>query len=265
MIPNFRRSRDLVAARIQAHWAAQVVSALGTALLPHREDYSETNLGWDHDRQALMGRSVQGVTAGLRVADLVWLVAGPRPAERSAVGSTIADGLRWLHSVAVENGLANRPLDHGSYDLPPHELARGGRFELVSGLDEVAAWFDVASLAIGRIAEGARGADEVRCWPHNFDLATLLPLGTGRTIGVGLSPGDADIPEPYFYVTPHPRPEPGEGPVVLPSGRWNERGWFGAVLRGSEIPSDDPRTAVDGFLDAAVEACRGTAAGSLPS
>ena len=63
MVPNFARSRELVDARIQAHWAAQVVSALGRALLPHRDDSSETNLGWDGERQALMGRAVQGVTA----------------------------------------------------------------------------------------------------------------------------------------------------------------------------------------------------------
>lgn len=256
MVPNFRRSHELVAARTQAHWAAQVVSALGTSLLPHADDYSETNLAWDRDRRALVGRSVQGVIAGLRVADLVWFVIGRGPAERPAVGSTVADGLRWLRSVAVENGLADRPLDRSPYDLPPHELARGGRFESVDGLDEIAAWFDVASLAIGRISQTAPAADEVRCWPHHFDLATLLPIAKDRTIGVGLSPGDQDIPEPHFYVTPHPRPEPGEGPVPLPFGRWNDRGWFGAVLRGSEIPSDAPRTSVDGFLDAAVDACR---------
>jgi hypothetical protein len=256
MIPNFRRSRELVDARLQAHWAAQVVSALGTGLLPHRDDYSETNLGWDRERQALVGRHVEGVTAGLRVRDLVWFVLGPKPAERPAVGSTLGEGLRWLRSITVENGLADRPLDRRPEDLPSHPLGRDGRFEAVDGLDEIAAWFHVASLAIGRIAERTPDAGEVRCWPHNFDLATLLPIGRGQTIGVGLCAGDADIPEPYFYVTPHPRPEPGDGPVALPAGRWNERFWFGAVLRGSEIPSDDPRTTVDGFLDVAVAACR---------
>jgi len=236
--------------------AVQVVSALGTTLLPHAEDYSETNLGWDRDAQALVGRSVNGVTAGLRVADLVWFVAGPKPAERSAVGSTVADGLRWLRSVAIANGLDDRPLDRSPYELPPHELARGDRFESIDGLDEIATWFDFASVAIGRVAARGPDAGEVRCWPHHFDLAMLLPVAKDRTVGVGLSPGDEDIPEPYFYVTPNPRPEPGEGPVRLPSGRWNDRGWFGAVLRGSEIPSDAPRPAVDGFLDVAVEACR---------
>jgi hypothetical protein len=77
----------------------------------------------------------------------------------------------------------------------------------------------------------------VRCWPHHFDIATLLPgpaAGGGaqqRTIGVGLSPGDASYGEPYWYVTPWPYPPPPEQLPALPGGgAWHRRGWFGAVL-----------------------------------
>ena len=71
--------------------------------------------------------------------------------------------------------------------------------------------------------------------------ASPYPVGEARTVGVGLCPGDDDIPEPYFYVTPHPRPAPGRGPVELPAGRWNERFWFGAVLRGSDAAGGSAR------------------------
>jgi hypothetical protein len=240
--------------------AAQVVSALGTTLLPHRDDYAETNLGWD--RPALVGRSVRGVSAGLRVADLVWFVRGSEPAERSAVGSSVADGLRWLRSAAIANGLDDRPLGRSPYELPQH-YDEEGALRHVEGLMEIAAWFDFASVAIGRVAEREPHAGEVRCWPHHFDLATLVRVAEEQTVGVGLSQGDEGIAEPYYYVTPDPRPAAGEGPGKLPAGRWNERGWFGAVLRGSEIPQDDARPTVDAFLDASIDACRAVLARRL--
>jgi hypothetical protein len=56
------------------------------------------------------------------------------------------------------------------------------------------------------------------------------------SLGLGLSPGDEGIPEPYFYVTPWPPPGPGEPLPDLPApGRWHREGWTGAVLTGTEV------------------------------
>jgi hypothetical protein len=80
----------------------------------------------------------------------------------------------------------------------------------------------------------------VRCWPHHFDIATLIDVSRGasgeaRTIGVGLSPGDASYPEPYFYVTPWPAPADPALMALPGGGAWHRAGWFGAVLTGSAI------------------------------
>ena len=52
-------------------------------------------------------------------------------------------------------------------------------------------------------------ATPVRCWPHHFDIATLLNIGQEnlQSIGIGLSPGDSNNREPYFYVTMWPYPD----------------------------------------------------------
>jgi hypothetical protein len=55
------------------------------------------------------------------------------------------------------------------------------------------------------------GPGAVRCWPHHFDIATLLSLGRGdpegaAAIGIGMSPGDAYYPQPHFYISPWPAP-----------------------------------------------------------
>jgi hypothetical protein len=54
-------------------------------------------------------------------------------------------------------------------------------------------------------------ASEVRCWPHHFDLGSLIVVETSadgeltKSIGIGLSPGDEAHAEPYFYVSPFER------------------------------------------------------------
>lgn len=49
---------ELIQARLELHWAAQLVSASGTSLLPAQADFSHTNLGWDRMLGVLVGRNV---------------------------------------------------------------------------------------------------------------------------------------------------------------------------------------------------------------
>lgn len=101
-------------------------------------------------------------------------------------------------------------------------------------------------------------ASAVRVWPHHFDIATLITLDDGdaeraRSVGVGLSPGDGGIPQPYFYVTPWPYPESKFGPKLPWNGYWHSKGWFGAVQRGEHVPDEEGarwflRMAVNGAM-----------------
>jgi hypothetical protein len=110
------------------------------------------------------------------------------------------------------------------------------------------------------------GAAPVRVWPHHFDVGSVLPLGAGDgdeapSIGVGLSPGDEGIPEPYFYATPWPPPGADEPlPDLASPGRWRREGWTGAVLTGSDlVAAGDGRAQAaraSAFLAEAVSALR---------
>src|SRR5262249_49771932 len=93
------------------------------------------------------------------------------------------------------------------------------------------------------------GAGPVLCWPHHFDIASLVSLGGERTIGAGFVPRDAQFPDPSWYGPPWPRP--GTPPALAPlqAGVWNTEGWFGAVLRVGEGD-------VTAFLDEAYAALR---------
>jgi hypothetical protein len=74
-----------------------------------------------------------------------------------------------------------------------------------SPLIELAAWFANAEYLLVCVQRQMIGheltASDVRCWPHHFDLATLISFPTRETdvtgyVGAGLSPGDEYYNEP---------------------------------------------------------------------
>ena len=97
----------------------------------------------------------------------------------------------------------------------------------------LADWYQLGSDALAAFA-AAIADDEptpAQLWPEHFDLGI-----TAAQINYGVSPGDAQIEQPYLYVGPF------DGP---PSGDefWNAP--FGAVLTYPEVPS--VQAAVDFF------------------
>jgi hypothetical protein len=194
---------------------------------------------WLESQAALAGAELAGrfpCRLALRVADLTLLLLGSRAAPHAALalpGRTPAEAKRWIEQAigTHTHGEHAKPLVHPGFEIP----GRVERFpEPDAALAELGLWYANAAAELGVLASRTSGAGPVLCWPHHFDVATLIGLGAGKTIGVGLSPGDGDIPEPYVYVNHHPpsalRPLP-----PLDAGTWHTAGWLGALLRGSEI------------------------------
>jgi len=268
--------RDLRGAREQAHWAAQVIAATGETFLSHEPDTSHTSMTWDAALGALMGRTLPGDTAcriAVRVSDLILCQIGPDAvvrAELALAGRRLAEAYRWTSEAirTATRGAHDRRLVPPGFDLPEHPLAHGGRFARDPGLAELARWYGNADAALRTLSQQARGAGPVLCWPHHFDIASLIELepgrggGAARTVGVGLSPGDASIDEPYLYVNHWP----ATSRQVLPplaAGGWIRARWVGAALRGSELVAAGDAAAQEGLLRAffasAVQASRALA------
>ena len=182
-----------------------------------------------------------------------WRTGGSR--ELPLGGRTLAEASAWLAGEAGAAGAATGALRFETpYAIPPAAVADGAAFP--AGPDgaraELARWFANADGLLRAVAGAWPGAAPVRVWPHHFDVGSVLPLDGGAaeedpTIGIGLSPGDEGIPEPYWYVTLWPRPT-GSLPD-LPAGRWHTAGWTGALLTGSELVA-----AGDGAAQAALAA-----------
>jgi len=181
-------------------------------------------------------------------------------------GHTDADARRWLGGRLGAHGLDASALDAKSpYAIPAHAVERGGAYgagKLSEPLTELAAWFASAQHALGRTHDQmiARklAPSPVRTWPHHFDTATLTLLEGGsaehaRSVNVGFSPGDENYDEPYFYVSPHPYPDPRRLPALPPLGHWHVRGFTAAIAPASRIiERPDPQAGTEAFPDEAV-------------
>jgi len=211
---------DLVAARLELHYAAQIVAACADVWLPERADDGHTSMTWRSP--SMVGeRSPTEVAIGVRAIDFALLAFHDDDLQTLPLaGKTLAEALAWADAqFGTPRGAKLR-----DYDLPASPLRSGGHFtgpELE--LAELARWYDAGLAVVGRYADPST----IRIWPHHFDLGAILP----GNIGIGLSPGDAFYAEPYFYVTP-PAP-PARAPEIKGGGFWRTDGWTGAVLLAS--------------------------------
>lgn len=268
----------LADARLQLHWAAQAASAPGRQVLDHRPDYGEQSFCWLDGPAALAQGTARHpgrrpFRAALRPSPpAILLLDGDRDALRELPldGRTLDEVYTWL-TAEVEALLGRplaQPLERPGSDMPSHPAGNGRPFDTAdtAAFAETGTWFAGAHHLLSALAAHER-ASEVRCWPHHFDLATLISLDgpekhpeSARSIGAGLSPGDAGLSAPYFYVTPWPYPQGKELPPLAGGGIWNTEGWVGAVLDADRILEAAPaerEQRIQSFLDSAVAACHG--------
>jgi len=230
-------SRALADTRRQLHHAAQLATAFGISYLDPRDDDSHTNLEWLPEDGALASGPKRDARVALRVRDLTLIVNGHQFALHD---QTIERGAEWVRERLAEKGLPpDRYTLKRHFEIPAHPVNERQPFAPDAGkLEELSKWFGNAAELLAELAVTRGDASEVRCWPHHFDMATVLSVAPGKTIGVGMEPGDEYFDEPYLYVNLHPAPAP-EALLDAPSGgTWHKRDWIGAVLPGSRLPTE---------------------------
>jgi hypothetical protein len=188
---------------------------------------------------------------------------GADATELSLQDRSDADIRAWLASRLIAKGLNPSALDKPlPYDLPVSAIGSGGRYlldHLEPALGELAQWYGNASRALDDVraelvARGLR-APPVRCWPHHFDLDTLVYFDAQntRSMGVGFSPGDHYYDEPYFYVSLYPAP-PATTLPALSFGHWHSHDFTAGIATASRIlDASDQGAAVGSFLRSATD------------
>jgi len=258
----------LVDARVLAHHAVQWAGRAARANLKAAPDDSHSSLTWDaaHGSLLCLPLPARGgdIRVGLRVGRLELIVtrganvldAFQFDGKSDAAAGAWADaklvglGLKPASSVVLPYALPAHPLGGA-----PHDLSMLGR-----ELGELSRWFAGSAEVLEefRSRRGALNAGPVRCWPHHFDIATLVSLAQGPdspSVGVGVSPGDEYYPQPYVYVSPSARFE--GSPTPPRPGHWHSDGFFGIVATGEEILAlKDRGRDLLAFAVAAFDLCR---------
>lgn len=247
----------LAAARALAHRGAQWAARAARANLEAVPDDSHSALAWDGAKAALVSLPLKGGTqVGLRIGVLEVIVTRGGSTEAFPLATnTEAEVADWLDGMLKEAGLKPAAGVELPYAMPATNFARavdeGPRLAALSG------WFAAGAELLEEMRQKYQRFEPgpARCWPHHFDIAIVIELedaASPRAIGIGLSPGDDYYAQPYFYLSPYPRPDTENLPALPPAGRWHTHEFFGAVVTGVEMLAlEDPRAGLMKVVDAA--------------
>jgi hypothetical protein len=250
--------------RVRTHLAAQWLARAALAYIPARPNDSHTNFGWNDAFGGFVTHSLpDGARLGLKVTDLTLTVlehTGDATVMLPLRGCSDAQVRAWLGRQMAARGLDPRALDEPTtYEVP---APANGALDEAGGLANLqgvlAVWYSNANAALGAcrldIIKKDLEAPAVRCWPHHFDLDTLVTIAPGRTTGIGFSPGDEFYNEPYFYVSLDPEPDEASLLPLPAIGHWHRTPFTAAIATARRIvEAKDQKGEVEGFLHEAME------------
>jgi len=266
---------DLVEARMQLHYASQLSSAIGACYSEPQDDYGHVSMKWVDG--VLMSGVAEGSVRLRGVLDISELKlalvedgderGGGRSAPLASIalgGKTVDEAFDWLRANVSGLGMDPSKLAINTERLPDHGLRSGDRFSIHGierHIEELGKYMANADLLLHEVADMREGSSEVRVWSHHFDMATVFSFegghGIDSMIGAGLSPGDENFAEPYFYVYVWPAPETPSFPDFEGAGGWFTGGWTGAAAPASSIiihtRADEQRSVSARFLKFAID------------
>ncbi|MBT4992110.1 MAG: hypothetical protein HOM93_01690 [Candidatus Marinimicrobia bacterium] len=247
----------LLEARGQLHQAIQLLTAAGISFVDQKPDDSHTALLWDSEANIFLSQTFgpdHNFQLGLKPQDLSCQVIHNRE-------TLLALKLNETTLKQVASDLQFFLEDHG---LPKDVFTMERHFELPDYPDRWLSPFDTSDQAafdlltsaysnayplITEIAVKDSKTGNPMTWPHHFDMAILLTLDEGKSIGVGLSPGDTSYIAPYYYVNVWPYPAKDQiKDQPLTYGKWHAEGWTGMVLPLDQIVREEEPGAQKGVV-----------------
>jgi len=258
---------NLVEAREQLHQAVQLVAAFARSYSAPAEDDHYASLSWvDGGLQTILVNGEQSMRCKLEFEqfEIRFLNEAGAPDSVFALDNiTEQEIIIKIREFLVTNGF-----DITSYSLKlPYEISDYSDEVKFKFLKEeciaLAGYFDLASKLLIEVSDENLNASEILCWPHHFDIATLITMSdqgnpeTANSIGVGLSPGDNHYSEPYFYISPWPHPDSYEDLPKLSIGHWHTENFFSAILTATEfLKFENTIEQSKNFIDEAIKLSR---------
>ncbi|MEL6674624.1 MAG: hypothetical protein AAFR61_20605 [Bacteroidota bacterium] len=234
-------------ARHQSHQAIQLVAASARSYSAPDPEDCHASLLFRAEINGLLSQPFHAgaheIQVGLNFQSFALVILGPAGQEEILLdGLSYEEASARLKSCLQKRGASEDAWsDSLPYEIPVYPQATGTAF---GGFDTTAMkalgeFFSNAALLLQPIAQQEAGASPVMCWPHHFDIATLITLpGAGeekKYLGIGLSPGDESYDQPYFYANPYPVPE-ATATLPQPShGHWHRENWTGLVMTATDV------------------------------
>jgi hypothetical protein len=252
-------------ARLQLHHAAQVANSPAISYLQPVPDDSHTNFGWSADLRAFVSQQIpfeQPLRFAVRPDDLTLLAvdeAGAATSSFALSGHTLDEAHAWTRAQCESaGGDGTRYTSRKHYEIPAHAVASGAKFTAdPAATGALSQLWDNATRFLDAATAGQTRASDVRLWPHHFDAGFIITIDAKRSIGGGFTPGDQYYDEPYWYISPSPRPDTTERPSLGGGAHWHEKDFLSAVLPWTAYAmSKSQGAAVAAYLHTALPAAR---------
>ena len=176
--------RSLVNSRYQLHQAVQLVAAVGRNYhLPVRDDHFGS-LEWLPDINGLAGQDSDTSSGKIKCAlnfdsfNLQFLVDGTPEQSIPLVGKLDQVILQEMQKSLDFLGLNGSKLDlEKPYKIPEYPIGKSDAYASnQKEFNELGRYFGNANAVLQAMAAKVEGASDVQCWPHHFDIATLITL-----------------------------------------------------------------------------------------
>ncbi len=239
---------QLAEARKQTHQAIQNVAAVGRCFSEPSEGDEFATLDWIPELQRLASQWVQGniiFRSSLDFKDFtVHLVNRALKSVSFIELNQKKQGavMVWLEEQISTLGFNSSDITLNlPYEIPEYPQAKKKPFKVdLKYLKELGKYFHNTSLVLHELHREIEQMGPIKTWPHHFDMASLAVIKdtgnpeTSASINLGMSPGDDEFDEPYFYLNPWPYPDEEELHDI-DIGYWHIENWVGAVLKSSEL------------------------------
>ncbi|MGB0523790.1 MAG: hypothetical protein ACPGJS_12560 [Flammeovirgaceae bacterium] len=251
-------------AEIAIHRVCQLLALTGVNLVAKKADDSHTNLGWDANRSAVIGRyfllnnQTMRFIFLLKERELCFETdSGQLVASISLDYSDHESLMMWWKMQLQELGVKNPLIDQLHYDLPDSSTYQTVEIE---AFDEyLPVWMALrtqANQVFESLNERKQIDSEIRIWPHHFDTGVYYPIkGEVQAIGAGMAIADSIQPEPYYYLYGWAKDAEIDLSNVpdLEKGKCLNGDWKGLILPVSQLASLTTTKQVDEFLSIAFD------------
>ncbi|MEM7549115.1 MAG: DUF5996 family protein [Bacteroidota bacterium] len=245
------------------HQAVQLIALVARHIRPRVEDDHYANLNWSPDRSAMLGNILEleghNYRAGMQLSTLkIFILKDNNEVDHfSLIGKTYEEAFEILKEKWSRAGFDTGRFElELPYEIPTYPETDGVTFKIDNpkAAEIIIKCFDTTQTLLEKFKKQHEHVDQIKCWPHHFDLATLKTFPKkykDASIGIGFSPGDESIKEPYFYVNCWPYPNSDSLEVKkLNYGSWNLERWVGTTLTYTQIlKANNQQKAIQSYLE----------------